>query len=189
PHATHLIAESTLIPIDNSLRAQGIDFLRYADDILVFCSSEKEARTALRKIATTLDQQQRLMLQRHKTKLFNRVEFRTLCHEMVQDRPISDEEDRLLKIIKRYSGGNPCKVITYNSISASDWVQFSQTALERVLTEYLSQDPIISFASDGFTGDLLKLGILAQSTSRFETLRSLGHAWPIYAPTYLRFNS
>lgn len=142
PHATHLIAESTLIPIDNSLRAQGVDFLRYADDILVFCSSEQEARATLGKIATTLDQQQRLMLQRHKTKLFNQVDFRALCHEMVQDRPISDEEDRLLKIIKRYSGGNPYKVITYNSISASDWAQFSQAALEQVITEYLNQTPI-----------------------------------------------
>jgi len=61
---------------------------------------------------------------------------------MVQDRPISDEEDRLLKIIKRYSGGNPYKVITYNSVNASDWVQFSQAVLERVITDYLGQKPI-----------------------------------------------
>jgi len=142
PHATHLVAEATLIPIDNSLRAQGVDFLRYADDILVFCLSEQEARTTLGKIATALDQQQRLMLQRHKTKIFNQTDFRALCHEMVQDRPISDEEDRLLKIIKRYSGGNPYKVITYNSVNASDWVQFSQAVLERVITDYLGQKPI-----------------------------------------------
>ena len=36
PHAIHLIAEASLIPVDNSMAAIGLDFVRYADDILIF---------------------------------------------------------------------------------------------------------------------------------------------------------
>ncbi len=62
PHAAHLLAECTLIPVDNSLTASGIHFLRYADDIVIFCHTEDEAKRALRTTAHTLDKQQRLML-------------------------------------------------------------------------------------------------------------------------------
>ena len=67
PHGAHLIAEATLIPIDNSMLSTGLTCLRYADDILVFCGSAKAARQALASIASILDKQQRLTLQRHKT--------------------------------------------------------------------------------------------------------------------------
>ncbi len=39
PHATHLIAECSLIPIDKSLRTHGINFIRYVDDFVVFSDS------------------------------------------------------------------------------------------------------------------------------------------------------
>ena len=69
PHPIHLIAEATMIPIDNSFKMNGLEFIRYADDILVFCDSEKSARFALAQIASVLDKQQRLMLQRQATNL------------------------------------------------------------------------------------------------------------------------
>lgn len=36
PHAIHLVAEASLIPIDNSLQSSGLDFIRYVDDIVYF---------------------------------------------------------------------------------------------------------------------------------------------------------
>ena len=63
PHGAHLIAECTMIPIDNSLRAKGVHFLRYVDDFFIFCKSEREARKFSLTLATTLDNQQQLILQ------------------------------------------------------------------------------------------------------------------------------
>ena len=40
-----------MIPIDNSMLSTGLAFLRYADNILVFCDSEKASRQALASIA------------------------------------------------------------------------------------------------------------------------------------------
>jgi retron-type reverse transcriptase len=67
PHAAHLIAEASMIPIDNSMATSGLVFLRYADDIVIFSKSERQSKQSLARIATTLDKQQRLHLQRHKT--------------------------------------------------------------------------------------------------------------------------
>ena len=142
PHAAHLIAEATLIPIDNSLISHGIDFQRYADDIIIFCESERAAKTTLSLLASTLDKQQRLMLQRHKTKIYSPLEFSSICSEMIEDRPIDQNESKLLGIIRRYTGGNPYKSISYNNINLNDWSQFSSTIVNSIINEYLSKSEV-----------------------------------------------
>ena len=142
PHPIHLLAEAAMIPIDNSLQAQGIDFIRYVDDILIFCDNEFEARLALSKIATTLDKQQRLMLQRHKTKIYNTDEFISLCASMIEDRPISKAEDDVLKLINKYSNGDPYRIIFYSDITDEDWEKITDEIVSNIINEYLNQSPI-----------------------------------------------
>ena len=36
---------------------------------------------------------------------------------MIQDRPINEQEEALLEIVKHYSGGDPYKTITYDQTS------------------------------------------------------------------------
>lgn len=142
PHPIHLLAEATMIPIDNSIITQGLEFLRYADDILIFCNSEQNARAALAKIALILDKQQRLMLQRHKTKIYNSNEFQILCRNMIEDRPINTEEDELLKIIKRYSNGDPYLTVTYNDISRQDWESITDETISKIIYGYINQEEV-----------------------------------------------
>jgi retron-type reverse transcriptase len=142
PHAAHLIAEATLIPIDNTMAATGLRFLRYADDILVFCDSEAAAKRSLAQIATILDKQQRLTLQKHKTRFLRPDECRTLSARMIEDRPISADEDRLLKLIRKYSGGNPYRTISYNQVSAKDWAKISEEVIRKIIHEYIDRDEV-----------------------------------------------
>lgn len=140
PHSIHLIAEASLIPIDNTLRAEGFNFLRFADDILIFCKSKEDAEMALARIAEILDKQQRLMLQRHKTKFMTPSECRKLCNQMVEDRPISANEKEMLAIVKKYSGGNPYKYISFAEISQNDWERLSENKISSIIKEYMSQN-------------------------------------------------
>lgn len=142
PHPIHIIAEAALIPIDNSMNTYGFEFLRYADDILIFFNNEQDGRDALAKIALILDKQQRLLLQRHKTKIYSSSEFETLCSSMIEDRPISMDEDNVLKVISKYSGGDPYRVVSYNDISKEDWEQISDGIISKIIYEYLSQKNI-----------------------------------------------
>lgn len=71
PHAAHLLAEASLIPIDNSLVSQGINFCRFVDDFVIFANSENEARAILYRFSDILDKQQRLVLNKQKTRLLS----------------------------------------------------------------------------------------------------------------------
>jgi retron-type reverse transcriptase len=174
PHPIHLIAEATLIPIDNSLETSGFNFIRYADDILVFCGSEKEARSTLGIVASTLDRQQRLMLQRHKTKIYTPDDFRNLCREMIEDRPIDKEEAKLLGIINKYTGGDPYQSISYNSISHDDWAQFSNEIVSKIVTEYLGQNNVDYIRLRWFYRRLAQVGHPGAIDVSLERLDSLG---------------
>lgn len=174
PHAVHLIAEATLIPIDNSLQQSGLTFIRYADDIIVFCDNDKDAKSALALLASILDKQQRLMLQRHKTKFYNPTDFRTLCAEMIQDRPISKNEASLLSIIKKYSGGNPYRTITYNQITPSDWASISETAIRNVIEDYLSRPHVDFIRLRWFYRRLSQIGHPGAIEVSLQNLEKLG---------------
>lgn len=142
PHAMHLLAEAALIPIDNSISSQGFDFIRYADDFIIFCDSKQSARIALASFASIIDKQQRLMLQKHKTKLYNPDEFQTLCKDMIEDRPISREEDEILQVIKKYSEGDPYRTISYDEISREDWESITEDVINKIIYEYIDQDNV-----------------------------------------------
>lgn len=174
PHAIHLIAEATLIPIDNSLQSTGIDFIRYVDDIVIFCKSEKDSRSALSIVASTLDKQQRLMLQKHKTKFYNPDKFQSICKDMLEDRPIDKAEERLLGIIHKYTGGNPYVSITYNDIKPEDWEQFSEKIVSGVIIEYLSKKEIDYIRLRWFYRRLAQVGHPGALNVSIEHISKLG---------------
>lgn len=174
PHPIHLLAEATLTPIDNSLTDIGIRFIRYADDMLVFCRNIREARQALAQIATVLDKQQRLTLQRHKTKIFEVPSFQNLCADMIQDRPVNSEEQSLLNIIQKYSLGNPYKSISYDQISASDWAKISGSDIKKIIEEYISKENVDYIRLRWFYRRLAQIGHPGAIEVSLEKLDQLG---------------
>jgi retron-type reverse transcriptase len=174
PHGAHLIAEATMIPIDNSMVSTGFSFLRYADDILVFCDSEKASRQALASIASILDKQQRLTLQRHKTKFFRPDEFRRFCSQMIEDRPISQDEDELLKLIGRYSGGNPYRTVSYDEISPEDWKKITEKIIRGIIREYIEKPEVDYIRLRWFYRRLSQIGHPGAIDVSLEELEKLG---------------
>ena len=174
PHGTHLIAESSLIPIDNSIKSRGIDFIRYVDDIVVFCDNERQARQSLATIAFILDKQQRLMLQRHKTKLMQPNEFATVCNNMITDRPISSEEDIVLNVIRKYSRGNPYRVISYNNISTADWKKLTDGIIRNIIVGYIQSESIDYARLSWFYRRLSQVGHPGAIDVSLEYLEQLG---------------
>lgn len=168
------LAEATLIPVDNSLQAAGVRFIRYADDIVVFCKSEREAKTALSTVATVLDKQQRLTLQRHKTRFYEPTEFRSVCSQMIEDRPINSEEKSLLALIRKYSGGNPYKTISFSQVSATDWAAISPESIRTVIEEYVAASPVDYIRLRWFYRRLAQIGHPGAIEVSLESLDTLG---------------
>ena len=57
PYSAHLLAEASLIPVDNSLVSNGFTFARFVDDIVIFVEDEVTARTCLWQDAAILEKQ------------------------------------------------------------------------------------------------------------------------------------
>lgn len=139
PHASHILAEAVLSPVDNVLSHQGINFCRYVDDIVLFAESEIEARALILTLANTLDKQQKLLIQRHKTQLMDRDKFRKFCLEMIEDRPIDDLERDLVLIIQKHSHGNPYRIVWISELSDDELSKFRPDVIEKIVTDYLEK--------------------------------------------------
>jgi hypothetical protein len=138
PHCSHLLAEMSLIPFDDNLFLRGIVFKRYVDDIVVFCSSEKEGRIALNQIAEILDKEQRLVLQKQKTKILSREEFITLCKTNLLEETINSTEEEILEVIKSYSSGDAYTKIKLSEIHDEDLEKLSKESIIQLLNSYLN---------------------------------------------------
>jgi retron-type reverse transcriptase len=140
PHASHLLGELILCAVDNSLASYGITFARYIDDIILFAGSSTSARALILHVASTLDKQQKLMLQRYKTKILPRDKFREYCHAMLEDRPINDLEKELVEIIRKHSNDDPYRTIWLSELSDEELQKFQPTVLEKIIADHLQAD-------------------------------------------------
>lgn len=139
PHSVHILAEMALIPVDNSLSGKGIDFCRYADDIVIFCNEETEAHKLIYELASTLDKQQRLILQNQKTKIYNREEFLELCNDNLTKKPVDNLEGEIISLLQEYiSGGYGSNLLT--EIPEEKMSIFSEENIKNLLDKYLKSD-------------------------------------------------
>jgi hypothetical protein len=142
PHPAHLLAEVALNPIDRSIIAHGMDFCRFVDDIHIFCQSEQEAVIAAQELAGILDDQQRLALHKQKTRTMERDDFITLAQSMLNDRPLDDLEEDIMRVIAVYSGDSPYETIDFLTVTEEDLNVVRAERLEPLLGKYLSAEEV-----------------------------------------------
>lgn len=138
PHISHLLAELTLIPIDESLSLKGFEFCRYVDDYAIFTNSYEEATMAFYHMAEILDKQQRLVIQRQKAKIYTKQEYLSVCSKMIIDDPINQTEAEILEIIKEYSDGDSYTTIKLSDLTPEDLEILSYDNINNLLSEYIS---------------------------------------------------
>lgn len=139
PHSVHILAEMSLIPVDNSLVTRGIDFCRYSDDLVMFCDDEIEAQKLIYEIATILDKQQRLTLQNQKTNIYISEEFIKICDENLKDNPIDELEEEMINILREYTSGGYASTLV-KKIPQEKMAIFSEENIEKLLDKYLEQE-------------------------------------------------
>jgi hypothetical protein len=138
PHVSHLLAELSLIPVDDSLLLKGFDYCRYVDDFVVFTNSYEEARMVFYYLAETLDKQQRLVVQRQKSKIIKSDEFLQLCANMKIDDPLNETEQEILEVIKSHSEDSYSQ-IKLSDLQPEDLEVLSYDNINDLLYEYIGQ--------------------------------------------------
>jgi hypothetical protein len=140
PHSVHLLAECALIPIDRSLLSHGYDFCRYVDDVHFFCASRGDAEVALYDFAEIIDKQQRLALQRQKTDIRPAEEFIEFANAMLVDRPLNENEEEIIRIIRKYSNNDLYATVSLDSLSKEDLRAISSETLAELFALYLKAE-------------------------------------------------
>ena len=139
PHSVHLLAECSLNPVDQSLLSRGHDFCRYVDDFHFFCRSENQARMALYDFAEVLDKQQRLTPQKQKMEIMAVSDFMSLAEAMLIDRPLNDEEETIINIIRKHSDGDPYATVNLGDLDDDELEAVDKDTLTDLIGMYLSK--------------------------------------------------
>lgn len=142
PFAAHLLAEMSLIPIDNLLGLKGYDFVRYADDYLIFTNTKEKAKAAVYELAGILDKEQRLNIQTQKTKIFSKSEFIEYAKAKLADQPLNEQEKEILELIKDKTGNDPYAQVSIYTLSADELAKVSEGNLVSLLESYLQEEHI-----------------------------------------------
>ena len=138
PHISHLLAEMSLIPFDNQLQLRDIKFKRYVDDIVIFCDDAKDAKIKLNLIADILDKEQRLILQKSKTRILDKREFEEICNQNLLEDIAYNEEEQIVKIIKRHSGGSAYTKVKLSELSDDEIAELSEENIIELFKKYLN---------------------------------------------------
>lgn len=124
-----LLSNIYLNPLDQLMRASGIEMVRYADDLVVLCRSEAEARNALAMVQQWAAQAE-LTLHPEKTRLVDTTQpggfdFLGYHFELGQKRPrpksLRKFKDRLRAKTKRTNGQSLQAIIADVNRSARGW--------------------------------------------------------------------
>lgn len=175
PHSTHIIAEAALISIDNSMKSNGFSYCRYMDDFIAFCKTELECRILLNKIAEILDKQERLILQRHKTKIFTYNQFILECESQLNYEPLNSVEEKILEIVHEHLGSAPYrKKIKWGDLDSDDKEFFSRIYFDDVVNKYLEEETGANYSKlKWFYHRLSQLGVPYAIDSTLEKINSL----------------
>jgi hypothetical protein len=138
PHASHLLAELSLIPLDEYLALKGFVFCRYVDDIHVFCPSYESAQAAVYEVADFLDKSQKLSLNKQKTTISSSAEFAAKASRMLTDNPINEEEKKVLNIIQSSAG--PYSQVILDQLSTKQMKLLTNADIVGILKSYLSSE-------------------------------------------------
>lgn len=137
PYASHLLAELSLMPIDELLTVKAYTFCRYVDDIHIFCNSPDECEIALYDIAKSLDTI-KLTISKHKSDIYKQTDFISKAEQMLIDNPINITEGMIIEIIKDKTNDS------YQSIRVQDLTDdelkiLTQENIEDILKSYIDK--------------------------------------------------
>jgi len=136
PLVSNLLAESVLIEVDEYLLSMNIEFVRLADDYVLFGSSESECAAALHELGRRLLLSEGLTLNASKTRVWSRGDFRKL-----RVMPKSAEEALRRRIVDDVFGGDPYAHADYDELTPDQRAAVDSVDAEGWLEAALATEP------------------------------------------------
>ena len=114
---SRILAEITLSDVDESLLANGIDFIRFNDDYRIFAANQKQGYQHIAFLADTLFRNHGLSLQQQKTTVLDANAFQEEYLATPLDREMDSLHDRFQEFIEELGLENWYEEIDYDDLS------------------------------------------------------------------------
>ena len=114
---SRILAEIALSDVDEAMRANGIDFVRFNDDYRIFSRTETEAYQHLTFLASTLASNHGLSLQQQKTNVLPIEDFRTQYLATPLDREMDSLHEKFAELIEEIGLESWYEEIDYDDLN------------------------------------------------------------------------
>lgn len=135
PIASNLLAEVLLVEVDDYLMHQGIDFVRFVDDYIIFANSEAECAKGLFLLGSRLQETQRLSLNMAKTRIMTSSDL-----HMQLAKPKDADKILRQKIIEKVFRGDPYAEVDYEKLSEEQKGLIDQLDAKQTIEQALAGD-------------------------------------------------
>jgi hypothetical protein len=134
---SRLLAEATLIDVDESLLANGVDFIRFNDDFRFFAASFDEGYRQLALLADVLYRNHGFTLQREKTAVLAVDEFAHRYLETPSAKEADSLRDKFGTLVNELELSNPYETIDYDALDPEQQQAIDALNLSELLREEL----------------------------------------------------
>lgn len=177
--AARLLSELLLNSVDRLLISEGIRFIRFVDDYLVFAETRERAHSALIRINELLLINEGLSLQKHKTRILSAAEFLATSDfaEPSEDETPEDEQARTFRRLRiHYDPYSPTAIDDYQLLTE----QLSKFDIVGMLGRELVKSRIDEGLSRRLVGAIKHLPPASQNDATRSMIGSLDLLYPIF---------
>ena len=181
---SRLLAELTINNVDQTLLANGVQFIRFNDDYRIFVHNYPEGYRTLALLAECLHRQHGLTLQQHKTQILPRNEFDQRFLSTPLDREIDSLHNNFDELASSLGLNDPYDPIDYEGLSDELKELIDSWNLQGMLMEQVHSDeeldaPLVRFL-------LRRLGQLRDSSQVDELLENIDRLYTAF-PSIIRY--
>ncbi len=178
PAPSRLLAELVIDDVDQALRSEGIDVIRYIDDYRMFCASEIDAHRALAFLADALFRMHGLTLQQQKTSILQTEDFLKRYVTPHEDRAIGNLAQQFRALLEGVGIDDPYGELDLSEVPSKIWKEIEALNLVSVLGQALAQEPEPDYSLAKFV--MRTLGQLADPSGVPLLIADRNRTYPIF---------
>lgn len=149
-----MLGEATLIDVDSTLLSNGVDFIRFTDDYVIFATDPEDAEYGVRVLGETLFLNHGLTLQTAKTRVLPGSEYVERYLQAHDEKEM--QRRQLIDIVGKYD-----EHLSYDQLPPAEQAEVDAMNLSGMLKEALAQGHNVDFREVSFI-----LGVFLLSNGR-----------------------
>ena len=177
--AARLLSELLLNSVDRLLIAEGVTFIRFVDDYLIFAESREQAHSALIRLSELLLTNEGLSLQKNKTRILSAAEFLATSDfaEAPDGESADDAEARTFRRLRIHFD-------PYSPTAAEDYEALAKELAKFDIVGMLGRELAKSRIDEGLTRRLVIAIKLLPAASQNDAMRSMLDSLDLLYPIF-----